>query len=286
MIEQKPQNLLLVALLVIVTLATAGIEGYLTLSHQGFPWISFPHLSFFFGFVLILGFAVAFWMACRISTARLLAMIVVIFIIEYIKEDIGIQAGLWVYHSPHTPPSYTIGVWGWVLVGMAVFWFAVRFVIRGMRKLTAGMSRRWDLVNPVMVVLIFALIPLTLGPYGDVLQNHKWQTGQCWFWGLYVILFLVTLITALRLEFPVFLGLLLTTWIFGFPSEYAGSVPLPPAWTFTTFSSCGEPALPPLFLILGCWPLEIFTQYALAALLADELLNKYTYSKGRASNHE
>jgi hypothetical protein len=280
MIEQKPQSLLLVALFVIVTLFTAGMEGYLALSQQGFPGISFPHISWLFGFVLIFGFAIAFWMACRISTARLLSMMLGIFIIEYIKEGIGIKAGLWTYQSPHIPPSYTIGVWAWVLGGMTVFWIAVRFVIRGMRKLTAGMSRRWDLVNPVVVLLVFAIIPLTLGPYGDVKQNPMWRTGQWWFWGLYALLFLITLITAIRMEFPVFLGLLLTTWILGFPSEYAGSVPQPHAWTF----GFGDPAYPPAFLILGCWPLEIFTQYALSALLADELLNKYTYSEGKAFN--
>jgi hypothetical protein len=123
------------------------------------------------------------------------------------------------------------------------------------------------------VVLVFAIIPLTLGKYWSG-ENPHWQEGQWWFWGLYAVLFIITLITALRMEFPVFLGLLLTTWIIGFPSEYSGSVLLPKTWSYTFHQT-----YPPLFLIFGCLPLEIFTQYALSALLADELLNKYTFSE-------
>jgi hypothetical protein len=161
--------------------------------------------------------------------------------------------------------------------GMTVFWVAVRLVIRGMRKLTAGLSRRWDLLNPVMVIMVFAIIPLTLGEYAS---GEKWQQGQWWFWGLYALLFLLTLVTAIRMEFPVFLGLLLTTWILAFPSEYAGSVPHLTIWEFTF-----NKTYPPPFLIFGCWPLEIFTQYALSALLADELLNKYTFSEEKVISH-
>lgn len=266
MIEQKPQNLVLVALLIMVTLFSAYMEGYLNAGQKGFLDRGFSALLWG---ALIFGFAMAFWMACRISTARLLAMMLGIFIIEYIKEGIGIKAGLWEYHNPH---SYNIGVWAWVMCGMTVFWVAVRLVIRGMRKLTAGLSRRWDLVNPVMVILVFAIIPLTLGDYASEKNTH-WQQGQWWFWGFYGLLFLITLITAIRMEFPVFLGLLLTIWILGFPCEYSGSVLPPPTWTYTPHK------YPQPFLIFGCLPLEIFTQFALAALLADELLNKYTFSE-------
>jgi hypothetical protein len=131
---------------------------------------------------------------------------------------------------------------------------------------TAGLPRRWNLINPVIVVLVFAVIPLTLGDY------HRGAGG--WFWLLYAILFPITLVTANRMELPVFLGLLLTTWVFGFVSEYAGSVPNH-IWTFTY-----NPNYPPVFLIIGCWPLEIFTQYALSAFLANEPLDKYTRGEG------
>lgn len=272
MIEQKLQNLLLVALLVMVVLFTAYMEGYLDPSQK-----LIPHFSWLLWSALISGFAMAFWMACRISTARLLSMMLGIFIIEYIKEGIGINAGLWTYANQN---SYNIGVWAWVLCGMTVFWVAVRLVIRGMRKLTEGLSLRWDLVNPIIVILVFAIIPLTLGKYSMIDENRLWENGQWWFWGLYSILFVVTLITAIRMRFPVFLGLLLTIYIIGFFGEYSGSMIKPTTWEYTF-----DKNFPPPFLIFGCLPLEIFTQYALAAMLADELLEKYTFSEEKVTSH-
>lgn len=250
--DHRPKNLLLILLFIIVTLFTAYQEGYL------------PMIAALFWLVLITGFAVSIWMALEITTVRLLSLMLGIFIIEYIKETIGIRSGMWTYHGLNS--AYNFGVWAWVLGGMGVFWLAVRLVIRRLRKLTADSSRRWSLINPVVVVLLFAIIPLTLG-------NYRGGAGG-WFWLLYAILFLVTLGTASRMEFPVFLGLLLPTWVIGFCSEYAGSVPNH-IWTFTH-----NPNYPPFFLIIGCWPLEIFSQYALSAFLANEPLDKYTFKEG------
>jgi hypothetical protein len=248
----RPKNLLLIALFIIVTLFTAYQEGYL------------PMISVLFWLVLIMGFAVSIWMALEITTPRLLSLMLGIFIIEYIKETIGIRSGMWSYHGLNS--AYNFGVWAWVMGGMGVFWLAVRVVIRWMRKQTAAIPRRWNLINPLVVVLVLAIIPLTLGEYRSGAKG--------WFPLLYVILFLVALVTACRMELPVFLGLLLTTWIVGFCSEYAGSVPNH-IWTFTH-----NPNYPPFFLIVGCWPLEIFTQYALSAFLANEPLDKYTFKEG------
>jgi hypothetical protein len=250
--DNWPQNLLLVALFGIVTLFTAYQERFL------------PMIGAFFWLVLIAGFALSVWMALNITTGRLLALMLGIFIIEYIKEGIGISSGMWSYHG--LANSYNFGVWAWVMAGMTVFWLAVRLVIRGMRKLTAGLPRRWNLINPVIVVLVLVVIPLTLGDYRSGAGG--------WFWLLYAILFLITLVTAMRMDLPVFLGLLLTIWVVGFLSEYAGSVPNH-IWTFTY-----NPNYPPAFLIIGCWPLEIFTQYAVSAFLANEPLDKYTFKEG------
>ncbi len=250
-----PQNLLLVSLFIIVTLFTAHQEGY---------W---DKISWLFWLALIFGFAISIWLSLNISNGRLLSLILGIFIIEYVKETIGMRSGMWEYHSPKG--FYNFVVWAWVMGGMTVFWLAVRIVIRLVRKMTSSLPRRWNLFNPVIVLLIFLLIPLTLG-------NYRAGAGG-WFWGLYTVLFLVTIITSLCMDFPVFLGILITTWIVGFPSEYVGSVPNE-IWTFPH-----NPDYPPFFLIMGCWPLEIFTQYALSAFLAREPLDKYTFSKRELS---
>ena len=250
--DHQPKNLLLIALFGIVTLFTAHQEGFL------------PMIRWLFWLVLLAGFAVSIWMALNITTARLLALILGIFIIEYIKEGTGINSLMWSYHG--LPNAYSFGVWAWVMGGMGVFWIAVRVVIPWLRRLTADSPRRWSLINPVVVVLVFAVIPLTLGEYRSGAGG--------WFWLFYAILFLATLVTASRMELPVFLGLLLPTWIIGFCSEYAGSA-ANQIWTFTY-----NPNYPPFFLIIGCWPLEIFTQYALSAFLANEPLDKYTFKEG------
>jgi uncharacterized protein (DUF362 family) len=75
------------------------------------------------------------------------------------------------------------------------------------------------------------------------------------------------------MEFPVFLGLLLTTWVIAVISEYTGAIHNQ-IWTFSY-----NDKFPPLFLVIGFWPLEIFTQYRLSAVLAKEPLDQYTGSK-------
>jgi hypothetical protein len=249
MTDHRPANLLLVALLLGVTLFSAYVEGYWSLIALPF-WLS-----------LAAGFAVAAWLALTISTRRLLALILGIFMIEYLKETIGIRSGMWIYHGING--SYLIGVWAWVLAGLVTFTLATRVAARLIRKLAPTLPRALNLLNPVLVVLIFLIIPLTLGPYRP--------GAGAWFWGFYAAVFLVSLVTSLRLDFPVFLGLVLVTWLMGNLSEYVGSVPNH-LWTFPH-----NPNYPPFFLVMGCWPLEILSQYALSAFWADERLDLYTF---------
>jgi hypothetical protein len=111
--------------------------------------------------------------------------------------------------------------------------------------------------------LLFLLILLTLG---------KYRSGAgALFWGFYLLLLVAGIIMALRVDFSVFLGLILTTWLMSNISEYVGSVPSQ-AWSFTHNTD-----YPPFFLVMGCWPLEILAQYSLSAYLADEPLDKDTF---------
>jgi hypothetical protein len=73
------------------------------------------------------------------------------------------------------------------------------------------------------------------------------------------------------MEFPVFAGIIITSWLVGNPSEYVGSV-ASGVWTFTH-----NPHYPPFFLLFGCWPLEILAQYLLSASIAKEPLDKDTF---------
>jgi len=244
--SEWPHNTLLVVLFIIITIFTAYHEGY------------FPLISVFFWISIFIGFTISLWLARSISTKRLLSLILGIFIIEYIKETIGIRSGMWTYHGING--LYIFGVWAWVLGGLITYTLSTKVLIRQIRKLKLSLPR-W--LNPVILVFIALLIPLTLGDYGS--------GAGILFWLLYILLLIAGIYTSASIEFHVFAGIVVSAWIVGNPSEYLGSV-LSNVWTFTY-----NPDYPPFFLLFGCWPLEILGQYSLSAFLSKEPLNKDTF---------
>lgn len=243
--SEKRVNLVLIALLILITAFTVFYEGYVSL-------ISTPFLL-----ALVAGCAVAVWLAGSISTRRLLALILGIFIIEYIKETIGMVSGMWTYHAGGG--QYNFGVWAWVLGGLVAYTVSIKIVIRLIRKLKFRFPG-W--LNQVLVVLAGLLVWLLLGDY-----RHGAGTS---FYLFYILLFVLAFYVSFKMDFPVLAGIVVSAWIVGGPSEYMGSV-ASGVWTFTY-----DPHYPPLFLLLGCWPLEILAQYSLSAFLANEPLDKYT----------
>ena len=241
----RAKNLVLIALLGLITVFTAFHEGY------------FPLISALFLTSLIAGYLISVWLAFSASTRRLLSLILGIFIIEYIKESIGIRSGLWIYG---VKGNFNFGVWAWVLGGLVAYTLSTKVVIRLTRKLKFSLPR-W--LNAIVLVLISLLIPLTMGDY--------WSGARGLFWSFYVLLLIAGIYTSLRMDFPVFAGIVITAWIVGNPSEYAGSAGSG-VWTFTH-----NPNYPPFFLLFGCWPLEILAQYSLSAFLANEPLDKDTF---------
>lgn len=242
----RARNLFLVALFILVSIFTAFNEGYVSLMTPVF-WVS-----------LIAGFLLCFWLALGTSTTRLLALMLGIFIIEYIKETIGMRSEMWSYHG--LEGHYIFVVWTWVLAGLIVYVLATRLVIRLIRKLNLALPR-W--VNLVVLALIGALIPTGLGDY--------WAGAGALFWLFYAVVFMAGIAVAVRMEFPVFIGIVITAMIISNPSEYVGSI-ASRLWTFTY-----SPEYPPFFLLFGCWPLEILIQYALSGFMADEPLDKDTF---------
>lgn len=244
--KTRLQNLLLVALFIIITFFTAFHEGYLSL------------ISIYFWLSIIAGFSITLWLAWTISTIRLLSLMLGIFVIEYIKETIGIRSGMWTYHGING--LYNFGVWAWVLGGLVAFTLSTRVVIRQIRRLKPSLPG-W--LNPVILIAISLLIPLTLGDY--------WVGAGVLFWSFYALLLMAGIYTSIKMDFSIFAGIIITAWIVGNPSEYLGSM-ASNVWTFTY-----NPNYPPFFLLFGCWPLEILTQYSLSAFLANEPLDKDTF---------
>jgi hypothetical protein len=236
------KNLFIVFLFIVITLFTAFHEGYLPLISMPF-WVS-----------IVGGFSISLWLALGVSTKRLLSLILGIFIIEYIKETIGIRSGMWEYHG--TNGFYNFGVWAWVIGGLAAYTLATKIVIPRMQRVKLSIPS-W--VNPLLVTAIFLLVLLTLGNYRD--------GAGILFWSFYIALYISCFYLSLKIDFPVFAGIVIASWILGTPSEYLGSA-ASNIWTFTH-----NPDFPPFFLVAGCWPLEILAQYSLSAFLADEPLN-------------
>lgn len=241
-------NLVIVALFFTVFLFTAFHEGYL-------PFVSLP-----FFLSLAVGFALAFWLALHLTTKRLLALILVIAFLEYIKETMGIRAGMWVYHGANQ--AYLFGVWCWVLAGLTVFALANRLTIPLLRSFKASPPSRWNLVVPPA---LFLVIFLFLGEYSS-------GAGGL-FWSFYTLLLIYNLYIVWKMDAPVLMGIVITAWVGGNISEYIGAV-ASGAWTFPH-----NPTYPPAFLLFGCWPLEIVAQYALSAFLAGETLEEYAFLK-------
>jgi len=78
----KLGNLALTALLVLTIFFTAFHEGYL------------PLISVLLWVVLLVGVCTCVWLALTIPTRRLLALVLAIFLIEYVKESMGVRSKL------------------------------------------------------------------------------------------------------------------------------------------------------------------------------------------------
>lgn len=233
-------NLLVVALVAFMTFFTGYQESYIEL------------ISPLFWVVLAAAIAVAIWLACNISTKRLVALVLTIFMIEYVKETLGVVDGFWSYARS----SYIFGVWAWVLGGLVAFAAGRLLVAKAIASLKLAVPNG---TNAVLVVIVSILGLVFLGPYRSGASAE--------FWIFYALLLVVVYFVSIRLDFSEFFGLVLAAVAVGTISEYAGSTGSG-IWTFTY-----DPDFPPLFLLLGCWPLEITAQYFLSGFLAGELPN-------------
>lgn len=235
------RNLTLVLLLFLVTLFAAYHEKYLQL------------LSPYFVGVLLAAFLLTIWLARSVSSTRLISLILVIFMVEYIKESIGIESGIWVYHG--FGELYIFGIWAWVLGGLTVYTLSTKILIKFIERLDFT-APSW--LGVMMVLALAVLIVFTLGPY------HS--GAGLLYYSFYFFILIVAAFAAFKMGFKSFLGVVVTAWLVAYPSEYLGSVSSG-VWTYPH-----NPEGPPLFLIVGCWPLEILAQYAISGYISGEPL--------------
>jgi len=176
-----------------------------TARHEGY-W---PHISVLFWIVLAIGMAVGLWATTLFSTQRMVAIAVVAFTVEYVKEALGIETGAWRYAYE----QFSFGVWAWVLATLTCCALAVGLVVKIMVRLRIAIPR-W--VGPTVMLGLGVFIPATMGAY-------RGGTNLA-YWSLYAVLVAVCVLGARRMGSNLCLAVVLGALALGFPYEYASAI--------------------------------------------------------------
>ncbi|MFC1828583.1 hypothetical protein ACFL0O_03105 [Thermodesulfobacteriota bacterium] len=265
-------KILLLIAIGIATLASAVLEGY-TDNIQGY-------VIAFFAILLI----VCIRSVSAMSFRLLLSLILFGFSIGFITQSIGVTSDMWCYD--HT---FIFAAFSWSLATVTMVEISRKIRLK-MGKIVDKP------LNVITILLIFAAIPLTLhlqdqwtyAKYrpipkeyrpipkecgesaNDETKNPTAEQTECFicktkpdkdsekcayefeknvpFWLYYITLTVFAVITSYHLSFTELISLILAAWIMGGSAEWVGATAK--LWHFRT------KALPPLFLVLGCWPLE------------------------------
>ena len=267
-----PKILVVMGLSALV-LISAVVEGYTNYLHG--------YVIVFLGFVL----AGSIINARVISVAHLLGLILFGFIIGFITQTIGVTSDMWCYD--HT------------FIFATLSWSLAAVTMEGISRIL-----KWKLgrvmdnpLNVLAVLTIFALLPITLAlqdywkyakyrpiprEFAGELESRgsevRADQAQCFifetmpeegsgefqsryepnvpFWIYYVSLVSFAVVLHYHTSFTELLSLILAAWIMGGIGEWIGATAK--LWHFRTET------LPPLFLVLVCWPLEFLVIRALA----------------------
>jgi len=271
--EKNDKNLFKILLLLglsALLLVSAVLEGY-TSYLTGY-------LMAFFAAVLAGSMVTAF----TICTVHIVGLILFGFVIGFLTQAIGITSDLWCYDC-----TFIFAAFSWSLA--AVTMEGISRIIQYRLK-----SLRDPPLNVLMILALLATLLVTLA-----LQDHlkyakyrpapeAWKKKQesgiqdtCFinqgmpekgseqfkwklepnepFWIYYISLAGFAILMQARIPFTQLLSLILAAWIMGGISEWMGATAR--LWHFRT------EAFPPLFLVLGCWPLEFLVIRGLATRL-------------------
>jgi hypothetical protein len=263
--EKKDRDLFKILLLL-------GLSAALLISAvlEGYASYLTGYLIAFFAVVLAACIVTSF----TIPVAHLVGFILFGFVIGFLTQAIGITSDMWCY-------DYTF-------IFAAFSWSLAAVTMEGISRLI-----RYKLKNltdhPLNVLMILALLGTLLVTLS--LQDHwkyatyrpvpeEWRERQepgvqeaCFinqeipiksnlepnepFWIYYISLAGFAILMQARVSFTELLSFILAAWIMGGVSEWIGATAK--LWHFRTV------AFPPLFLVLGCWPLEFLVIRGLAS---------------------
>ena len=227
--EQNDKNLVKILILLSVSaflLACAVLEEYAS-SLTGY-------VIAFFAAVLAGCIVTAF----TICTAHLIGLIIFGFVIGFLTQAVGTTSHLWRYD--HT---FIFAAISWALAAVTMEGIS-RIIRYKLKSLTD---------HPLNVLMILALLGVLLV---TLASQHHWKYANESFWIYYISLAGFAILMQAGIPFTELLSLILAAWIMGGISEWIGATAK--LWHFRTVT------FPPLFLVLGCWPLEFLVIRGLA----------------------
>lgn len=271
-------KILILGALAAVLLVSAVLEGYINYLDG--------YIIVFFAAVLGACIITAF----VISIRHLLGLVLFGFTIGFITQAIGITSDMWCYD--HT------------FIFAALSWSLAAVTMEGISKIIMVKLKEVtdNPVNVLTILIIFAIIPITLalqdhwryakyrpiprewtGKQESKIQKFGTKQAQCFiyqtmpeerseefrskfepnvpFWIYYISLLGFAIVMHYHISFTELLSLILAAWIMGGIAEWIGATAK--LWYFRTET------LPPLFLVLGCWPLEFLVIRGLATRMSN-----------------
>lgn len=256
----------------------AALAGFLLLSAvlEGYADHLHGYVIVFFAALI----AACIITSCAISLRHLLGLVLFGFTIGFITQAIGITSDLWCYE--HT---FIFAALAWSLAAVAMEGIS-KVIMARLKPITDNP------LNVLTILALFVIIPVALALQGHWRyakyrpipsewaekhepENQKSPTKEapCFiygmtpeegakvepnvpFWLYYVSLLGFAIVMQFRISFTELLSLILAAWIMGGIGEWIGATAR--LWYFRT------EAFPPLFLVLGCWPLEFLVIRGLA----------------------
>jgi hypothetical protein len=267
--EKSDKNLVKILLLLglsALLLVCAVLEGYAN-SLTGY-------VIAFFAAVLAGCIVTAF----TICTAHLIGLILFGFVIGFLTQAVGVTSDLWCYDS-----TFIFAAFSWSLA--AVTMEGISRIIRYKLKSLTDPPLNVLMILALLGILLVTLTSQNQWEYAKYRPTPRWTERQesgnqrtCFinqklpeggserlksklepnesFWIYYISLAGFAILMQARVPFTELLSLILAAWIMGGISEWMGATAK--LWHFRTV------AFPPLFLVLGCWPLEFLVIRGLA----------------------
>jgi uncharacterized protein (DUF362 family) len=175
------------------------------------------------------------------------------------------------------PGGFLLGVWTWVWGGVTIYCIASKISVRFTSRNRFTLPR---FLNPILIVALFSALALFCPelPFcnGDMLEWWpELYDEQAWttlFWAFYVGLLVICVIASLFADIRTLFGIVITVFIIGYIGEIAGASANIWQYLVENGDKCQYTPVPQLYLLIGCLPLEVIAQFAIAALLAGESL--------------